>query len=290
VYNNVFLARQFEQANAVMSYPMSRSGDGYQQLLEPIMGFTLAPAFHNSSQQPIEDSSDIAFDETNRFSPNRFTGYDLIEGGSRFTYGLRHVITTDSGGHIDMFGGQSYDFERNSSFDSTSGLEDKTSDYVGRIGITPDSWVDLNYGFRLNHVTLSPEREYALLSVGQPIFRPFARYSSGYSLGTNNTIENIDDATFGFDSHFAKYWLLHVDHTQGFDPDPGARSSNLTVSYTDECYIASITLNQNDTQQIGGINSGTSVFFHVFLRNLGGFNTDGTTSVSYPSQFRQPVE
>ncbi len=286
VYNKVLMARQFEQANAVVSYPMSRSGNGYQQLLQPMVGLTLAPNFHNSSQQPIEDSQDIVFDETNLFSPNRFTGYDLIEGGSRVTYGLRHMITTDDGGRVDMFGGQSYDFSRNNFFTSTTGLQDHASDYVGRISLVPSKWLDLNYGFRLDHKTFDPQRQYAQVSAGNASFRPFVRYSSGYSLGTNSIIEKIDETTLGFDTRLAKYWNLHLEHTQGFDPQPGPRSTNVSFGYTDECYTAAISASQNDTSRVG-ISSGTSVFFHVFFKNLGGIHTDSTTNFSFPTEFIQ---
>ena len=286
IYNQVLLARQFEQANARISYPLSRSGDGYQQLLEPMVAVTLAPNFHNSAKQPIEDSQDINFDETNLFSSNRFTGYDLIEGGSRATYGLRHMLTTDSGGRVDIFGGQSYDFSRNSSFAPTSGLHDHVSDYVGRVGFIPNKYVDMNYSFRLDHKTFEPQREYAQASVGVPLFRPYARYSSGYSLGTAGTIEKIDDATFGFDSHFLKYWTFHLDHVQGFDPGPGPRSTEATLGYGDECFVAAVTVSQNDTTQ-AGLSSGTSVLFHFFLRNLGGIHTDSALSGNFPAEFRQ---
>lgn len=286
IYNRVFFARQFEQANGVVSYPLSRSGDGYQQVLEPIAALTLAPDFYNSAKQPIEDSQDINFDETNLFSPNRFTGYDLIEGGSRATYGLRHMLTTDSNGRVELFGGQSYDFSRNSSFTGTSGLHDKVSDYVGRIAFTPNQYVDMAYSFRLNHKSLEREREYATVSFGAPIFRPTIRYTSGFSLGTTGVIEKIDDTTVGFDSHFAKYWTFHVDHTQGFDPQPGPRSTSASLSYGDECLVGAVSIAQNDAVQ-AGLSSGTSVLFHLFLRNLGGIHTDGATSAAFPTEFRQ---
>ncbi|MDP9128139.1 MAG: LPS assembly protein LptD, partial [Pseudomonadota bacterium] len=127
-YNNVLLARPFAQANLVTSYPMGRQGDGYQQMLEPIIAFTAAPAVHVDRRQPIEDSLDVELDETNLFSPNRFTGTDLIEGGSRVTYGLRHTVTGDGGARVDMFGGQSYDFSQNDAFPGQSGLRDHMSD------------------------------------------------------------------------------------------------------------------------------------------------------------------
>jgi LPS-assembly protein len=285
-YDNVTLARQFEQGNLLMRYPMGRSGDGYQQLLEPLVQLTAAPNVHVSSKQPNEDSLDVEFDETNLFAPNRFTGTDLIEGGNRATYGLRNAVTLDNGARVDVFGGESYDFTKNNDFPEESGLQNHASDYVGRIDFLPVDWINLNYGFRLAQQDLSPQRQDVLLAVGEPIFHPYIRYISAYETETTGLVDQDEEATIGFDSHFAKYWTLSAAHTQAFQPDPGPRSTSLSVSYTDECFIFGVTASNNDTQRVD-LSSGTSVVFHLFLRNLGGVHSDSSSTATYAPQFRQ---
>ena len=287
-FNTVLFTRTFEQANSTVRYPMGRSGDGYQQVLEPLVALTAAPTVHVSAKQPIEDSVGVQFDETNLFTPNRFTGYDLIEGGSRATYGLRHAITGDNGARVEMFGGQSYSFASNDAFPTESGLRSQTSDYVGRIDVRPNEWISGNYGFRLDHTTLTPQRQDALLSVGAPIFRPQVRYLSGYVTDTLGKVVNNEEINFGFSSSFAKYWQVTGAHTQAFSPQPGPRTSSVGVSYTDECYIFSLGVSHDNTNRID-IQSGTSVMFHMFLRNVGGLHTDSFTPTesSFPTQFRQ---
>lgn len=285
-YNNVSFGRHFEQASAKIGYPVSRSGEGYIQTLEPMVAFTAAPNFYNSVKIPLEDGQDVSFDETNLFSPNRFTGYDRIEGGSRATYGLRQVLTTDSGGRVDIFGGQSYDFTGYSSFGSYSGLDSHASDYVGRIAASPNSYMNLDYSFRLDRENMQLQRQFGSLSVGVPRFRPYVRYVSGYSQDTSNALVKIDDGAIGFDTNFAKYWDFHLEHTQGFDPNPGPRSTQGTISYMDECFMTALTVSQDDTGKIG-FTTGTSVLVHFYLRNLGGFHTDGTTTGGFRDSFRQ---
>ncbi|MFY9289041.1 MAG: LPS assembly protein LptD [Alphaproteobacteria bacterium] len=285
-FNNVTLARHFEQANAIFRYPMGRTGDGYQQLLEPIVALTAAPDLRTSSRQPIEDSIDIEFDETNLFMPNRFTGRDLIESGSRATYGLRHAITTHDGARVDMFGGQSYDFTKNNNFPQQSGLRKNLSDYVGRIDFIPAQWMNLNYGFRLDEHDLSPQRQDALISAGVPEFRPFSRYLSAYQTGTTGILDTVEEVTIGFTSNFAKYWTLSGSHRHALQPQPGGRNSSASLTYADECFIFGITANHDDTQR-ADISSGTSVVFHFFLKNLGGLHTDSTSSANFPAEFRK---
>jgi LPS-assembly protein len=287
VYNQAVFTRQFEQANAVMRYPMGRSGDGYQQLVEPIVAFTGAPTLRTVAKQPDEDSLDVEFDETNLFSPNRFTGSDLIEDGSRATYGLRNAITTDSGAYIDIFGGQSYDFTPSSEFPALSGLNSHASDYVGRINFAPVKWFNANYGFRLAQGDFSPQRQDALVSFGAKIFRPSVRYIEAYETDPDTgLIDKVRQATLGITSTFAKYWSVTTSYTQSFDPEPGPRSSNVVINYVDECFAYGMNISRNNTNR-ADIGSGTSVSFHVFLKNLGGAHTDSTTSVTFPTEFRQ---
>jgi LPS-assembly protein len=288
-YDNVFRAHQFEQANLTLRYPLARSGRGYQHLLEPIASITAAPAIHRDSKQPIEDSKDIQFDETNLFASNRFTGYDLIEGGSRAVYGLRNAITGNDGERIDIFGGESYSFTKNHSFTPNSGLQTRASDYVGRLELAPVDWITLNYGFRYDQKTLSSRRQDLLVSTGAPVFHPYFHYISGDVTDTNGIITTNEEGIIGFDSVFNKYWHLHAEHTQAFSPQPGPRKSSASISYVDECYILGVSLSHDDLDR-ADISSGTSIMFHMFLKNIGGVHTDSYTPTNGTYYMNQAQE
>jgi len=287
VYDKALFTRAFEQANVVARYPVGRSGEGYQHLLEPIVAVTLAPEVRTISKQPIEDSLDVEFDETNLFSPNRYTGSDLIEGGQRITYGVRNAITADNGAHIDVFAGESYDFSSERTFPGMSGLGDHASDYVGRVDLSPAPWLNANYGFRLSQRDLSPQRQDAYVSLGAKIFRPSVRYMQAYQYdSTTNLYDEVQQMTFGLTSSFAKYWTISGSHTQSFDPQPGPRDSSVSLMYGDECFAFGINVTHDDTNRVD-ISSGTSVAFHFYLKNLGGLHTDSTSNISFPAEFRQ---
>jgi LPS-assembly protein len=287
VYNQALFTREFEQANAVLRYPMGRSGNGYQQILEPIVGITAAPDVRTIAKLPDEDSLDVEFDETNLFSPNRFTGSDLIEGGSHVTYGLRNAITTDTGARIDVFGGESYNFGSNNDFPDLSGLNARASDYVGRIDFSPAKWFDSNYGFRLSENNFSPQRQDAYISAGAPVFRPSVRYVQAYEYDTTtDLIDQVRQITLGFSSTFAKYWTVAGSHLQAFDPSPGPRTTNVAVTYVDECFAFGVNVSHDDTNRLD-ISSGTSVAFHFYLKNLGSLHTDSVGHITFPAEFRQ---
>ncbi len=286
IFNNVLLARQFEQVNITEGYPLGRHGDGYQQTIEPLVMITGAPSYTPDARQPIEDSVDVQFDQTNLFSPNRFIGQDLIEGGSRITYGVRQSLVMDGGAHFDIFGGQSYDFSNNPEFPVLSGLQDNLSDYVGHISASPGDWLDTDWSFRFSHKDFSPEAQDARISLGKPVFRPTVRYVLAYQTQTNGQVDTIEEAIAGFSSVFAKYYTLTFAQTQAFQPDPGARQTTVSLNYADECFIAGVTVQRNDIDRFD-IRPGTSVLFHLYLKNLGGIHTDAAIPLNFPSQFRQ---
>ncbi len=281
VYDKSMFTRQFEQANVVMRYPLGRSGTGYQHLLEPIVAATLAPDVRRISKQPNEDSLNVEFDETNLFSPNRYPGSDLIEGGSRLTYGIRNAITADNGARIDIFGGQSYSFTANGDFSSKSGLRGHKSDYVGRIDFSPVSWFNANYGFRLSTVDFAPQRQDALVAAGVPIFNPSVRYIQAYSEDTP-----VRQITLALSSAFTKYWAISGSVVHAFDPQPGTRSTGVALSYLDECFAFGVKMSQDFTSR-PDISSGTSIAFHFYLKNLGGLHTDSISGINFPAEFRQ---
>lgn len=281
VYDKAMFTRHFEQANAVFRYPLGRSGDGYQHLVEPVVAVVAAPDVRRIAKQPNEDSLDVEFDETNLFSPNRFTGSDLIEGGSRVIYGVRNAITSNDGAHVDIFGGQSHSFTANGDFSGNSGLRGHKSDYVGRIDFMPVKWFNANYGFRLSSDDFAPQRQDAYVSAGLPIFRPSARYIQAYTYDTP-----VRQITFGLSSTFLKYWTLSGSFVHAFNPQPGTRSTGVGLSYLDECFAFGVNMSQNFTNRLD-VRSGTSVAFHFYLKNLGGLHTDSISGIVFPSEFRQ---
>ena len=54
---------------------------------------------------PNEDSQSVEFDDTNLFSPVKFTGLDLVETGPRANIGLRLAEYFPNGGSIEFLGG-----------------------------------------------------------------------------------------------------------------------------------------------------------------------------------------
>lgn len=275
--------RFFPEAQVLVRYPLARQIGTVHQYVEPLAAVRVAPQVDNDDAIPNEDSTDLEFDDTNLFRSNRFSGVDRIEGGSRLTYGLRSGLFGFGGGSTTLFVGQSYRFSDDDAYPAGSGLEDRFSDIVGRLQITPNALLDLNYGFRLDKDSLEPRRHDVTASAGPSVFRVSANY-----LYIDQTLDpdpvartEREELTVGLSSAFATYWSAGIFHRRDLSEDGGSLRTGLRLTYRDECFTFSVNAARNFTTRTG-VESGDSIFFRIAFRNLGEFTTPAIT----PELFR----
>lgn len=160
--------RLVPRASLSWRLPLIRPGENFSQTIEPLASVTVAPNGGNPDKIPNEDSQEIEFDETNIFKDNRYDGFDLVDGGTRFNYGMNWVLTGNEGGSTSVFLGQSYRPRTDSSFNQSSGIDDNFSDFVGRVQISPQKYLDLIYRTQFSPDNLSPQRNELSANVGTP--------------------------------------------------------------------------------------------------------------------------
>lgn len=267
--NQKFTFRYLPRGSLVMRYPMGRQSGRWQQLVEPIVGVTASPRLKSQPEIVNEDSVDVEFDDTNLFAKNRFTGADLQEGGIRGIYAMRAGAYNDAGARVDGIFGQSYRLSSDARFPVDSGLQNKWSDYVGRVMLRPYDWLSAAYGFRLDRRDLTPRRSEVDASAGPEWFRPNLNYVSVDRTDATGARQKVAEMTIGVSSHFYEYWTAYVTHKRAVSPDAGPRNTSYGLTYGDECLNASIGVSQDATTR-PDIEPGTSVFFTLLFKNLGG--------------------
>lgn len=267
--------RFFPQGQATIRYPFVRYGQSSQQLVEPVVQLTAAPKLSSNKIFPNEDSQDIEFDEVNLLMPNRFTGIDRLDDGIRTTYGLRTAIYGYKEGAASLFLGQSRRLTNTNGFIVGSGLEDHVSDYVGRLDLQPADWLDINYGFRIDHDTLRPRRHSLNASAGVPEFRLTTAYTFVDQTTSRTAVvrDRVEQATFGFSSNFTKDWTISLAHVQAMEPQPGPRATLAVLSYADECLVFQTVARRDYTVSANGEKDGNSIFFRFVFKNVGEFRT-----------------
>ncbi|MCB1495899.1 MAG: LPS-assembly protein LptD [Bauldia sp.] len=135
--------RLMPTAGATWSYPILASLPGSSHVFEPIAQIVARPDEPLAGKLENDDAQSLIFDDTTLLREDKFSGYDRVEGGTRVNYGIHYAGTFDGGMTIDGLFGQSYMLDGKNSFavnDITgvgaySGLESRSSDYVGHVGL-----------------------------------------------------------------------------------------------------------------------------------------------------------
>lgn len=109
------------------------------------------------------DSDGRLLSDTTLFSDNRYAGYDIWENGSFADYGVRWAGTNQIH-NIEVFLGQTYDFDTKEQNFYDDGFRDGFSDYVGRISYNY-KYFQLISRFRLdrNNMSLNHTENYAFI-------------------------------------------------------------------------------------------------------------------------------
>jgi len=134
--------------------PLVRNaGNWGQQTIEPRFQVVAGPNTGAQRRFANEDSLDLEFTDANLFNLNRFNGRDRQEGGTRVDGALRAAWNFPNGGQVEATAGRSWRVHRDQTFAQGSGLENRGSDYVGRLSISPVARFDLQARTRLDGQT-----------------------------------------------------------------------------------------------------------------------------------------
>jgi len=259
--------RLFPQIAADWRYPFVRQSGTVQQLVEPMLGVVVAPAGGNPEAIPNEDSQDIEFDDTNLFSRNRFTGLDRVEGGARLVYGLNLGLLGLGGGSSTAFVGQSYRLRDESAFRPGSGLNESLSDYVGRLQIVPNDYMDLLWRARLDKDDFDIHRNEILVTAGVPEFRVNADYVFADGANTNQEFGKREQISFGASSQFSRYWSISANARRDL-VDEANLSQSMALTYADECFVMTTTVTRTFTRD-RDIAPSDSIMFRLVFKHLG---------------------
>ncbi|MGH7027712.1 LPS-assembly protein LptD [Brevundimonas sp.] len=168
------LTRGRASAGVDVSYPLYRRLSASSDLvLEPMAQLSASTEADLDPRIPNEDSQTLELDHVSLFRMDRFPGYDLMEGGLRFTAGARATLRWDDKRSASLFIGRSLRAERQREFLTPipdapanlydpSGLASRNSDWVVQATFSPSDrirgWghatIDGNGNFRRAETTV----------------------------------------------------------------------------------------------------------------------------------------
>jgi LPS-assembly protein len=259
--------RVIPRATFDWSWPLVGDTAGLQYYLEPTVMMTAAPYNLNDRSIPNEDSQQFEFDETNLFSPDRFTGLDRVDEGARVAYGVR--FGSLSGGPLDISGvfGQSWQPRETDDFPADSGVNSNFSDFVGRLDLRPSDYFNIRYRFRADRTNLQLRRNDIKLSLGPPNYRLDLSYIELTDEQNDFSSRSREEAGIGV--RLQPFETLAIGAQMRRDLSRNRQVTNMVgVLYTHPCFELLAGLEQSFTDQ-GELDDEITFKVRVTLVTLG---------------------
>ncbi len=260
-------------------WPMAGPLFGGTQVITPRIQVVASPNVRNL-EVPNEDSRAIDLQDSNLFALNRFPGYDRIEDGVRFTYGIDWQFEAPRW-RVKTTVGQSFRLtSKPSLLPAGTGLSNRSSDIVGRTEVQYRNFVKLTHRFRLDTNGIGFRRNEIDATIGSQ--RTYLEV--GYSKLNRNISTTIEDLRDSEELRaaariaFARYWSLFgsgvvnlgestnssVPALDNFQP----LRTRVGVAYQDDCLELGLTW-RRDFVTTGDAKKGDIFEVRFALRNLG---------------------
>ncbi len=261
-------------------WPLVGSFFGGTQVLTPRFQIVASPTLRNLAV-PNEDARAIDLEDSNLFALNRFPGYDRIEDGVRFTYGVDWQFERP-GWRINTSIGQSYRLSnRPTLLPDGTGLSTRTSDIVGRTEVRFRNVVKFTHRFRLDKDNFAIRRNEFDAAVGTQrtyLEVGYLRLNRDISSGIED-LKDREELRLAGRVGFARYWSVFgsgVFDLTGKSDDPSLTNvdgfqpvrTRLGVAYQDDCLEFDLTW-RRDYVATGDARKGNTFQIHIAVRNLG---------------------
>ena len=263
-----------------IKWPLVGSFLGGTQVLTPRFQIVASPTLRNL-EVPNEDARAIDLEDSNLFALNRFPGYDRIEDGVRFTFGVDWQFERP-GWRINTTIGQSYRLtNRPTLLPDGTGLSSRTSDIVGRTEVRFRDVVKFTHRFRLDKDNFAVRRNEFDAAVGTQrtyLEIGYLRLNRDISGGLED-LKDREELRLAGRVGFARYWSVFgsgVFDLTGLNDDPALTNvdgfqpirTRLGVAYQDDCLEFDLTW-RRDYVATGDARRGNTFQIHIAVRNLG---------------------
>ena len=240
---NVAFSRAMGTVGADFAWPFIKQGANSSVILEPIGQIALSPDHKPNPRVPNEDSIALEFDETNLFSPNRFTGFDLYEGGQRINLGGRATFNWGANRSASFLVGRSFRTDPDPALYLGSGLEGGSSDWVTSATLAPIRGLSVFARSRLDSKTLRIRRQEAGADVNMWRVSATARYLYSERDLTGAETQSLN---LGATLNLTRNWGVSVASAQ--DLETGVWPySQVSVFYQDECIRLDLMFTHDET-------------------------------------------
>lgn len=241
------------------------------QILEPRVQVVTGPSTGLQRRLPNEDSLDFEFTDANLFALSRFGGRDRMEGGTRVDAALRGAWLLPGGRGVEALVGRSFRLAGTSSFEPGTGLEQRASDWVGRISVQPTAWLDLTGRGRFDGEGLDTRLldGTATLSLGRVTLT--GGYLQSFPAPGLTPARPRREVSAGVTGRLTDTWRATAFGRYDLDLGRGV-AAGLSATYEDECLIFDMRFTRRFAEDpVTGRDSpgGTTLLFRIGFKTIG---------------------
>ncbi len=135
------VTRVIPTAGVALRWPWTRRGAaGRAQVIEPAAQLLWTPDAAAGQDLPVDESTQLEFDEGNLFALSRFPASDVTEAGLRANLGLTYTLSDPAGWSFDVTAGQILRAEDLGQFEGYRILDGARSDWLLSVGATVEEF------------------------------------------------------------------------------------------------------------------------------------------------------
>tara|TARA_X000000950_G_scaffold220376_1_gene265384 strand:+ start:504 stop:1556 length:1053 start_codon:yes stop_codon:yes gene_type:complete len=230
----------FPQLSVELAKPYIKKTSRFKTIIKPQVLFLKSTL--DAFNRDIPDESNVnnfELDYYDLFDRNRLSGNDRFDNLTRLDYGislLKQSMATNVSSKIGI--AQSYQFENHKYLPKNSGINDKFSNILANIEISPSQSIKINSFFSVDKDNFSIKNAYSSLMFNiketylaiNNIRAPAVISSDGANL-----IESKNQFNFSFEQKFSEFWSFTTSST--FDKKNRIKfhDINTKIKYEDEC-------------------------------------------------------
>lgn len=264
------VSRNYYSIAVKNSYPMTRTNDWGRQLIEPVVGVVASSKNPNKRTIDNNDSTVITIDETNLFDANRSAGIDRTEGGNRTIYGMRLANYGITEGRYSLFIGQSIRRTKDLKIARETGAEQKKSDYVGHLVLSPNQFADFEYRFHVD----AKDKETNLAESTFLLGPDYMKFGGRYTEVRRQKIHQkpVRQLELNLQNTYDSFWRSRIYTTRDLLKHDKTLKGGAVLTYEDECFQLDLSY-RRDFTRTNNIRQGDSLMFEFKFKTLATYKT-----------------
>ncbi len=223
-------------------------------LLTPEVKAVIAPKNLNSEQISNFDGATTNLNYSNVLTDRKISGYDLVEQGTRISYGFNKFFS-NNWFDFENFFGQNYYFNEQTNLERVSGLQEEFSDLVGRAQLEFFDKLRLSYNYKLKEENFIPyHNQYNLSYLGDKLSSNFAFTNYKYNIldPQENRVSYLNSSVTLRPNERYEITLRNQRNllSRAIDPNSGSVRSALDLRIKGDCvdYLVTVARNNINTE------------------------------------------